>query len=87
MVPLELMVIFPETVRVLVIESVAACAPPRVSDLQTAEALIDGWKLPVKLASPIMASVDEVGTPAVQLATSFQEVLDVPFQLVCAMTG
>ena len=39
---------------------------------------------PVKFASPIIASVVEVGTPAVQLVAVAQLVLVVPFQLVCA---
>jgi hypothetical protein len=37
----------------------------------------------VKEASPITASTDAVGTPAVQLPELFQAVLTVPFQLVC----
>jgi hypothetical protein len=56
--------------------------PPIVSDLQLEETFTVGWKNPVKLASPITASTVAVGTPAVQLLTLFQDVLEVPFQLV-----
>jgi hypothetical protein len=41
-----------------------------------------GWKNPVKLASPMMASTVAVGTPAVQLLAVLHAVLVVPFQLV-----
>src|SRR5207248_2533944 len=40
---------------------------------------------PVKFASPIIASTDEVGTPLVQLLELLHAVLEVPFQLVCAL--
>lgn len=43
--------------------------------------------MPVKLASPIMASTVEVGTPFVQFDALDQTVLVVPVQLVWAVTG
>jgi len=58
--------------------------PPTVSDLQVAVADIVGWLTPVKLASPIIASTVDVGTPAVQFDAVPQAVLVVPFQLVWA---
>lgn len=82
-VPFELIVIFPETVVVLLIVSAAVTAPPRVNDLHTAVADIVGWLTPVKFASPIIASVVAVGTPFVQFVARAQLVLIVPFQLVC----
>jgi len=84
-VPLELMVRSPATVKFLLRDNVAAWGPPSVNDLQAEEPEILGWKLPVKLASPTMASVVDAGTPAVQLLALLQEVLEVPFQLVCAV--
>mgnify|MGYP003449665421 CR=1 FL=1 len=56
--------------------------PPRVNDLQLAVLEIVGWLVPVKLASPIMASIAAVGIPAVQLLEFVQLVLVVPLQLV-----
>jgi hypothetical protein len=41
-----------------------------------------GWLGPVKLASPMMASTLDVGTPLDQLLAVFQAVLVTPFQLV-----
>ena len=71
-------------VRFLFTVNVADTLPPTVNDRQTDDSLIVGWKEPVKLASPIVASVAEVGTPEVQLEAFSQAVLTVPRQLVCA---
>ena len=76
------MIRFPDTVRFLLTDSSDATDPPSVKDLQTAVAPIVGWLPPVKLASPIIASTVEVGTPLLQLDAVAQLVLVVPFQLV-----
>ncbi len=74
-----------ETVVFLFTVKVVATVPPMVSDLQTDVEEIVGWLIPVKFASPIIASVVDDGTPAVQLLAVDQLVLVVPFQLVCAV--
>src|SRR6266516_2050962 len=80
------MVTLPDTVSVFPTVSVEVFVPaPRVSDLQTETAVNAGWYVPVKLASPMIASTEAVGTPAVQLAAVAQAVLFVPFQEVCAL--
>jgi hypothetical protein len=56
--------------------------PPTVSERQLEVAETDGWKVPVKLASPTIASTVAVGTPLVQLAAVAHAVLEVPRQLV-----
>lgn len=81
-VPLAAIVMLPDTVVLLLIVSVEAFVPPMISDLQIAVADIVGWLAPVKLASPIMTSIVDVGTPNVQLLGLLQAVLIVPFQLV-----
>ena len=60
---------------------------PRVSDLQTELAVNVGCLVLVKFASPMMASTEAVGTPAVQLAAMLQSVLAVPFHDVWAVTA
>ena len=67
--------------------SVEATAPPIVIELHEDDVLILGWLGPVKFASPMIALVVEVGTPAVQLALLFQRVFTVPVQLVCPNDG
>ena len=55
--------------------------------LHMAPAVVRGMLGPVKLASPITASLEEVGTPFVQFAANVQIWLDPPIQLVdCAET-
>ena len=55
--------------------------------LHMAPALVRGILGPVKLASPMTASLEEVGTPFVQFAANVQIWLDPPTQLVdCAET-
>ena len=81
-VPLLLMKVCPETVRLRLRVNTDLTIPPTVSDLQEEVELTVGWLAPVKLASPMIASVDEVGTPAVQLVAVVQLVLVVPVQLV-----
>src|SRR5689334_7706770 len=56
---------------------------PMVRDLQVPETFTVGWNDPIKFASPMITSVAELGIPAVQLEALFQDVLTVPFQLVC----
>ena len=74
---------FPDTVNCLETVSVQVMAPvPSVSERQTPEAPLAvrlGWFVPVKLASPMMASTVAVGTPAVQFVAVPQVVLLVPF--------
>jgi hypothetical protein len=53
--------------------------PPITKDLQDAAELTAGWNAPVKLASPTMASVEDVGTPALQLEAVDQALLVIPF--------
>src|SRR2546425_2453849 len=85
MVPLGPMVRLPDTVKLLSTLSVHTLLPvPIVSDLQAELAERSGWLAPVKLASPIMASTEAVGTPAVQLPAVLQLLLTVPLQEVCA---
>jgi hypothetical protein len=45
---------------------------------------ITGWYTPVKLPSPITASVVIAGIPAVQFEAVAQLLLVIPVQLVCA---
>lgn len=65
-VPLPLIVKFPLTTRFLERVIVVATAPPIVIELQEEDAFTVGWLEPVKLASPIIAFIVEVGIPAVQ---------------------
>src|SRR5437899_366682 len=87
-VPLAPMVMFPETVSAFATDKLDTFVPaPTVRDLQVELALRAGWLAPVKFASPMMASVPEVGTPAVQLAALFQSVLVAPAQEVTCATA
>src|ERR1051326_8911170 len=74
------MVTLPKTLNVLSTFRLTARAPvPMVSDRQTERALLrSGCLDPVKLASPMTASVLAVGTPAVQLAGLLQSPLTAP---------
>lgn len=84
-VPLLLIARSPLMVSELFTVTVAVLLPPIVNDLQTAELLIVGWRVPVKFASPITASTVDVGTPFDQLPKVVQDVLFFPVQLVvCA---
>lgn len=77
---------FPETVKLVEIVRMEASVPaPSVSERHTAVELMLGWLVPVKLTSPMMASIPAVGTPAVQFAAVLQAVLLVPFHEVCAL--
>ena len=82
MVPFELMTRFPDTVRFFVSVNVVETEPPTVIDFAADVALIVGWLMPVKFASPSITSVAAVGMPFVQLVAVPQLVLVVPFQLV-----
>ena len=83
MVPLLPIVTLPDTLMFLATVSVEAILPdPMVSDLQADVLVRVGWLLPVKLASPIIASMVAVGTPAVQLEAVLQFVLVAPVQEV-----
>lgn len=86
-VPFVPIVTFPETVNPLDMDNTQFVVPvPIVNDLATAVAVMDGWLVPVKLASPMITSSVAVGIPAVQLVVLAQAVLTVPFQEVCAST-
>ncbi len=79
------MVILPATVSPFPTLNVDALEPvPKVSDLHDELDVIDGWFVPVKFASPMIASVVADGTPFVQLEATFHAVLVVPVQDVCA---
>ena len=80
-VPLLPIVMFPQTFKFFVIERDEVIVPfPMVSVLQAALVPVKiGWNAPVKLASPMMASIVDVGTPAVQFEAVCQLVLVVPF--------
>ena len=73
-VPLAAMVRLLATVRVNFTFNVAAATPPMVSDWQVTALLPArvGWLVPVKFASPMIASSVAVGTPAVQLVAANQ---------------
>ena len=81
--PFELMMTLPLTTRFLDGVKVVAFTPPMVMLLHAEETLTLGWLTPVKLASPRVTFVVEMGTPAVQLPATFQLVLTSPVQLVC----
>ena len=85
--PFVLMVRVPLTTRFLESVRIVVTTPPIVNDLQFEVLEIVGWLIPVKLASPMIASAEDVGTPAVQLLAVDQLVLVVPFQLVWAIVN
>ena len=82
-VPFEPIKRFPQTVILLTILSEEALVPlPIVKFLQVEVPFKAGWNTPVKLASPIMASTAEVGTPEVQFEAVVQLVLVTPLHEV-----
>lgn len=73
------MVMFRDMVR-----TVALVPVPNKSERQFELEEIEGWKVPVNDASPIIAVLVASGTPLVQFDAVAQFVLVVPRQLVCA---